>query len=413
MALFEFTGVSEAGKAVKGMREADSQKALRAVLRKEGVYLTDVTLGERGKAGAKDAAGSTDVDVKRLFTGRIKTDDIAITTRQLATLVGAGIPLVEALAALVEQVEHPRLRRIVSQVRQRVNEGSSLGDAMNEHHATFGNLYVNMIRAGESSGALDVVLVRLADFTESQAKLRGKIVGALAYPAVMVLVAVIIIGLLFTVVIPKVTQIFTDMNVELPIYTRLLIAAADFMRDYWYLAIAGLVLATLGARAWLRTPRGKLQADVAILKLPILGELTRIIAMSRFSRTLSTLLSSGVPLLTAMDIVRNIVGNLVLQDVIEKARDNIREGESISAPLKRSGQFPPMVCHMISVGERSGQLEDMLKKVADTYDQQVETKVSAMTSLLEPVMIIAMGGSVAFIVAAILMPILQLNSFVK
>lgn len=413
MALFEFAGVNEAGKAIKGMREADSQKALRAVLRKEGVYLTEVALGATGKAGDKGEAGSGDVDVKRFFTGRIKTDDIAITTRQLATLIGAGIPLVEALAALVEQVEHPRLRRIVSQVRQRVNEGAALGDALNDHIEVFGNLYVNMIRAGESSGALDVVLIRLADFTESQAKLRGKVVGALAYPAVMVLVAIIIIGILFTVVIPKVTQIFTDMNVELPIYTRVLIFMADIARDYWYLVIAAVVLVVLGFRAWMRTAAGQLRADTMILKLPVIGHLTRIIAMSRFSRTLSTLLSSGVPLLTAMDIVRNIVGNQVLQGVIEKARDSIREGESISTPLKRSGQFPPMVCHMISVGERSGQLEDMLKKVADTYDQQVDTKVAAMTSLLEPVMIIAMGGSVAFIVAAILMPILQLNSFVK
>jgi general secretion pathway protein F len=410
MALYEFQGLNDAGKAIKGMREADSQKALRATLRKEGVFLTDVKFGAGTGAKGKEAA---DADAKKFFVGRVSSDDVAIMTRQLATLVGAGIPLVEALNALVEQIEHPRLRRIVSQLKQRVNEGSSLGDAVADHPKVFTNLYINMIRAGESSGALDIVLIRLADFTESQAKLRSKVVGALAYPAMMVVVAFIIVGILFTTVIPKVTQIFKDMDAVLPFYTRALIAASDFAQNYWYLVIAFVVATAVGLRAWLRTPKGRLRWHTIELKLPLMGNLTRLIAMSRFSRTLSTLLSSGVPLLTAMDIVRNIVGNLILQDVIEKARESIREGESIAAPLKRSGQFPPMICHMIAVGERSGQLEEMLKKVADTYDAQVETRVAAMTSLLEPIMIVLMGGGVAFIVAAILMPILQMNTFVK
>ena len=410
MPLFEYTGLNEAGKSVKGMREADSQKTLRALLRKDGIFLTQVATSAGAAAGGKV---EEETGAKRWFTPRVKTDDIAIMTRQLATLIGAGIPLVEALGALVEQVEHPRLRKVISQVKQRVNEGSSLADALNQHTKVFSNLYINMIRAGESAGALDVVLTRLADFTESQAKLRSKIVGALAYPAIMVLVGVIIIGILFTTVIPKVTQIFKDMDVVLPIYTRVLIAVSDFTRDYWYLAIALVVGFVVAVRAYLRTPGGQLNWHTWALKVPVFGDLVRLIAMSRFSRTLATLLSSGVPLLTAMEIVRNIVGNLILQDVIKKAADAIREGESISTPLKRSGEFPPMVCHMIAVGERTGELENMLGKVADTYDTQVEARVTALTSLLEPIMIVLMGGGVGFVVAAILVPILQMNTFVK
>lgn len=410
MALYEYMGLSDAGKSVKGLREADSQKALRGVLRKEGIFLTEVSVstGTRQGATAEEQSGT-----RKLFVRGISTDDIAITTRQLAVLVGAGIPLVESLSALVEQIEHPRLQRIISQVKQRVNEGSSLGDALADHGKVFTNLYINMIRAGESSGALDVVLNRLADFTESQAKLRNKVFGALAYPAVMALVAFIIIGILFTTVIPKVTVIFESMQVVLPIYTRILIGLSTFTRSYWYVVVAMAVLSVMGIRAYVRTPKGHLRWHRAQLKLPLFGSLIRLIAMSRFARTLSTLLSSGVPLLVSMDIVRNIVGNIVLQDVLKKATDAIREGESISAPLKRSGEFPPMVCHMISVGERSGELEEMLKKVADTYDNQVETRVSALTSLMEPVMIVLMGGSVAFIVASIMMPILQMNTLAR
>lgn len=411
MALYEFTGVTDAGKNIKGIREADSQKALRAYLRKEGVYLTAVNVATSRRGDGK--AGAAENGSRKLFLGRVGTDDIAIMTRQLATLIGAGIPLVEALGALVEQVEHPRLQRIVSQVRSRVNEGTSLGDALNDHQGVFSNLYINMVRAGESSGTLELVLGRLADFTESQARLRSKVLGALAYPAVMMLVAFIIVGILFTTVIPKVTAIFTDMAVELPFYTRALIRVSDFVQSYWYVVIALFVAVIVGIRSWVRTPKGRARWHRIQLNLPVFGPLVRTIAMSRFSRTLGTLLSSGVQMLVAMDIVRAIVGNVVLEDVVEKARDSIREGESISGPLKRSGEFPPMVCHMIAVGERSGQLEEMLKKVADTYDSQVDSKVGALTSLLEPIMIVAMGGGVAFIVAAIMMPILQLNQFTQ
>jgi len=414
MPVFEYTGLTEAGKNVRGIRDAESSKVLRQLLRKDGVYLTEARAAEAGAVVGEQKTGlSREVDVGAMlgFAG-VSAQDLAIATRQLATLIGAGIPLVEALTALVDQIEQPRLKRIMGVVKQKVNEGSSLADALREHPKVFSELYVNMIRAGESSGALDVVLVRLADFTESQAQLRNKILGAMLYPAIMVVVGIAIVGILFVVVIPKVTKIFEDMNVALPWTTRILIGVSSFARDYWYVVLVSLPLLVFGLRRFMRTPRGREWWDRTQLRAPVFGELIRMLSLSRFAKTLATLLASGVPLLTAMDIVKNIVSNTLLASVIDKARDAIREGESIAAPLKRSGQFPPLVYHMIAIGERSGQLEEMLQNVARSYEAQVEMRIGALTSLLEPVMIVAMGGGVAFIVFSILMPIMQLNTFI-
>jgi general secretion pathway protein F len=414
MPVFEYTGLTEAGKNVRGLRDAESSKTLRQLLRKDGVYVTEARPAEAGQiAGDQKTGMAREVDVAALFgMSGVSSQDLAIATRQLATLIGAGIPLVEALTALVDQIEHPRLKRIMGVVKQKVNEGSSLAAALGENPKVFGDLYVNMIRAGESSGALDVVLIRLADFTEAQAQLRNKIIGAMLYPAIMVVVGVAIVGILFAVVIPKVTKIFDDMNVTLPWTTRLLIFLSNIVRDYWYLIIIGTPALLYGIRRWMKTPKGTAFWDKTQLKVPVLGDLIRMLAISRFAKTLSTLLASGVPLLTAMDIVRNIVTNTLLSSVIDNARDAIREGESIAAPLKRSGQFPPLVYHMIAIGERSGQLEEMLSNVARSYESQVDMRIGALTSLLEPVMIVLMGGGVAFIVFSILMPIMQLNTFI-
>jgi len=412
--VYEYTGLTEAGKNVRGIRDAESSKVLRQILRKDGVYLTDARAAEAGAVVGEQKTGlSREVDIPAMlgFAG-VSSQDLAIATRQLATLIAAGIPLVDALTALVDQIEQPRLKRIMGVVKQKVNEGASLADALREHPKVFSELYVNMIRAGESSGALDVVLVRLADFTESQAQLRNKIIGAMLYPAIMVVVGIAIVGILFVVVIPKVTKIFDDMNVTLPWTTRILIGVSSFARDYWYVVLVAIPALVFGLRRFVRTARGRAWWDRTKLGAPVFGELIRMLSLSRFAKTLATLLASGVPLLTAMDIVRNIVSNTLLADVIDKARDAIREGESIAAPLRRSGQFPPLVYHMIAIGERSGQLEEMLQNVARSYEAQVEMRVGALTSLLEPVMIVAMGGGVAFIVFSILMPIMQLNTFV-
>ncbi len=404
MAVFAYKALDQRGKNVEGLKEADSAKSLRTALRRDGLYLTEV-VGEK-----QQKAASPEVNVRRWVGGRVKADDVAVATRQMAVLVNAGIPLVDALTALVEQVDHERLKRVLSAVKQRVNEGSSLADALAQHPKAFNNLYVNMIRAGESSGALDVVLFRLADFTEAQARLRSKILGTLTYPAAMVLIGAAVMGILFTVVIPKITKIFDDTKVVLPWTTKALIGFANFVHDWWWAVGLLLAAAVYGFLRWRRTPAGRARWDVWVLDAPVFGSLVRQVAVARFSRTLATLLKSGVPLLTSMDIVRNIVGNSRLAAVIEEARESIKEGESIAAPLKRSGEFPPLVHHMIAIGEKSGELEEMLGNVANAYDSQVETKIAALTSLLEPIMIVVMGVAVAFIVFSILMPILQINT---
>ncbi len=405
MPVFEFKALDRRGKTVEGLREADSPKTLRTTLRREELFLTEV-LGQKEAA----AAAKREVSVRRFVAGRITADDIAITTRQLAVLIGAGVPLVEALTALVDQVDHERMKRVVSDVKQRVNEGSSLADAMAIHPRVFSTLYVNMIRAGESSGALEVVLVRLADFTESQARLRSKIVGTLTYPAAMLLIGTAIMLILFTVVIPKITKIFDETRVTLPWTTRALIGFSTTIHDWWWAFVLVAGLGVWGVVRWRRTEAGRAAWDRRVLTAPIFGPLVRQIAIARFSRTLATLLKSGVPLLTSLDIVKNIVGNVRLAKVVEESREAIKEGESIAAPLKRSGEFPPLVYHMVAIGERSGQLEEMLNNVANAYEAQVETKIGALTSLLEPFMIVGMGVAVAFIVFSILMPILQINT---
>ncbi|QRK04651.1 type II secretion system inner membrane protein GspF [Archangium violaceum] len=418
MPVFEYKALDQAGKPIRGMLEADSPKTLRSQLRKDGKFLTEVIgQAEGGRAGVRKGANAAqadrEVNFSKLTRGRITTDDIAITTRQLATLLGAGVTLVESLTALVDQVEKERLKIILSDVKGRVNEGSSLGDALAVHQKVFGSLYVNMIRAGEHSGALDTVLMRLADFTESQSKLQQKVIGTMTYPAIMVVVGVGILTMLMVVVIPKVTKIFTTMKATLPITTRILIWVSTFLQDWWFIIFPVVVGTVFALTSYFRSPKGKPVWDRWALKAPIFGGLLRLLAISRFARTLATLLKSGVPLLTAMDITKAVVTNSVLSDVVEKARDAVREGESIAAPLKRSGEFPPLVYHMVSIGERSGQLEDMLLSVADSYENQVNVRIGALTSMLEPILTVFMGVIIAFVAFSVLMPILQVNSAIR
>ena len=412
MPVFEYRGLSAAGKQVTGLLEADSSKSLRAQLRKIDVFLTDV-LGQSEARTGRKAAADREVQFGKMFQGRVSSEDVAVITRQLSTLLHAGVTLVESLAALVDQTEKDRLKRALSDVKQRVNEGSSLADALGQHPRIFGNLYVNMVRAGEASGALDAVLARLADFTEGQAKLKQKLVGTLIYPAIMTVIGGGILVMLMTVVVPKVTRIFETMQATLPWTTRLLIFASNLLSGWWWLIIPVVVGSVVGSVAWTRSANGRPLFDAWVLKLPVAGSLLRMLLVSRFSRTLATLLKAGVPMLTAMDITKNVVTNTVLAGVVEMARDAIREGESIAGPLKRSGQFPPLVYHMVAVGERSGQLEEMLLNVADSYENQVNVRLGALTALLEPLIIVAMGAIIAFVAFSILMPILQLNTTIR
>ncbi len=407
MPIYEYKGLNKAGKQVKGLLDAESVNVLRSTLQAKGIFVTEVFEG-RGQAGS---AQNRDVNFTKMFE-RVKISDIAVFTRQMATLIRAGIPLLETLSALTEQAEKEELKRILSDIRRRVNEGSSLANVLGDHPKAFTPLYVNMVRAGESSGNLDVVLDRLTGFLDAQIELRSKIIGAMVYPIIMAFVGVGILGVLFAFVIPKVTAIFKNQGQALPWITNLLIGSSELIGSYWWIifpTLAGIVIAFV---RWTRSKTGEIKWDRFVLKIPIVGSLVRMIAISRFSSTLATLLASGVPLLTALDIVKNILGNTRLVEVIEDARVNIREGESIAQPLKRSGEFPPLVTHMIAVGERSGQLEEMLENVAFSYKQQVDIQIDAMTKVLEPIMIVGMGIVVAFIVFAIMLPILQLNQSV-
>lgn len=408
MPVYEYKGLNTKGKQVKGVEDAESVRTLRGVLKAQGIFLTEAWEASSAEAPKKDR----DVDFKQLLT-RIKASDIAVLTRQMATLLRAGIPLMDTLEALLDQVEKVKLRRILAEVKEQVKEGSAFADALQKHPSVFSRLYINMVRAGEAAGTLDVVLQRLADFTESQVKLRNKISSSMAYPVIMMLMGSGIVSFLFVYVIPKVTAILTDLEVSLPLSTQIMIGLSNFLQGYWWLLLGVVGGSIYGARRYLRTKKGHDQWDRFVLKVPLFGGLVRMMAVSRFTKTLATLLSSGVPLLTALEIVENVLNNVVLSDVVGSARVAIREGQDISGPLKRSGQFPPMVTHMIAVGERSGQLESMLVNVSDAYDTEVENRVNALTSLLEPLMIVGMGLVTAFILFSILLPILKINESIQ
>ena len=408
MAVFEYRGVeAQSGNAAKGYRDADNLKALRALLRKDGILLTSATEGDEKKVGVQ-----REIDFFSVFH-RVTSGDIAIMTRQLATLVKAGVPLIDSISALVEQVEKEALVKILTAVRETLNEGTSFAKSLEAHPKAFPPLYTNMVAAGEASGTLDAVLSRLADFMEGQAQLKTKIVSALAYPVMMGVVGSAIVTLLMVVIVPKVTAMFDSMDQVLPWYTQLLIFISSVVANAWW-AIALLIAGGIyGFRRWRSTPEGLLQWHRFVLRLPLFGRLSLLTAVVRFARTLATLLGSGVPLLPAMGIVKNVLGNAELELVVQDAIGSIREGESIAEPLKRSGRFPPMVTHMITVGERTGQLEEMLDNVSRAYESEVDASVPTLTSLLEPAVIVIMGGAVAFIAMSILMPLVQMNDMVQ
>ncbi len=415
MPAYAYTGLDTLGKTIKGIETADSVPALKGALKRKGVYLTAVTEAAGGSAassratgGGGTSVGSREIDFSQ-YLDRIKPKDVSGMTRLLSTLLCAGVTLPEALLALTDQVESPRFRNILSDVGSRVNEGSSLADAMANHPKVFNNLYLNMIRAGEASGSLETVLIRIAEFMDQQEELRGKVTTAMFYPMAMGVVGVGVVTLLMVKVVPSIADIFSGQGAELPLSTRALIGLSDFVVGYWWLIIMASVGTVMGWRRWKATTAGRLILDRTILSLPVIGQLARKIAVARFSRTLATMLASGVQLLQALDIVRTLLGNVVLEKVLTQARDEIREGEGIAPALKRSGQFPPLVTHMIAVGERSGQLEQMLIDVANAYDREVNTALTRMTAMLEPLMIVAMGGSVGFIVFSIMQPIMMLN----
>jgi general secretion pathway protein F len=419
MPVYAWKGLSTAGKSVSGTRESDGPKALRQALRKENILISEVreVVGGRQAKRALASGGSgakglhREVDLKGYFE-RVRPRDVAVFTRQMATLLHAGIPLAEAMTALAEQSDNKKFQMILAGIKQKVNEGGSFADAMTEHPKVFPDLYTNMVRSGETAGNLDAVLARLADFLDAQIELRAKVSSAMAYPILMTIVGSLVLGFLMVVVVPPIASIFADSGKSLPWNTQLLVFVADIVGGYWWLLVPLVVGGYLLFRHWAKKPKGRATMDRFKLRVVLIGKLVRFIAVARFSRTLATMLASGVPVLTALEIVKRVLNNSVLEKVVEDARVAIREGESIAATLKKSGQFPTMMCHMVAVGERSGQLEAMLENVAGAYERDVATEVSKLTSILAPLMIVIMAVGVGFIVFSILMPIIEMGQMV-
>lgn len=407
MAVFEYKGVTASGKSVGGIIDAESPRLARQKLRTDGIFPTEV-VEEKGLK----ARWSQDISLKGLFQ-RIGHQDVSVMTRQLATLLKAGLPLVSSLNALAEQVDNPRLKKTITQIRERVNEGSSLAAALEEFPKVFPNLYISMVGAGEASGALELVLFRLAEYLESQVRIRNRIRAALIYPAVMTVVGFGVLAVLFTFVVPKFVAIFEELQQTLPLPTVILIGISDFARSYWYLILLLTAASFYLLARYRETPRGREHYDRLLLRIPVFGRLIMLGIVIRFTRTLSTLLSSGVPLLKAMDILTAVVNHSVFGKAISSARESVTEGASLSQPLKQSGIFPPIVIHMIASGEQSGALEEMLAKVAEIYEEEADTLASTLMSLLEPVLILGMAVIVAFIVISILLPLLEMNQIVR
>jgi general secretion pathway protein F len=407
MPVFEYTALDKTGKSLSGVIDADSKIVARQKLRGTGIFPVEV----------KETAARTVDGKKNIFSfasmfSRVKAEEVQAATRQLATLLGAGIPLIAALEALIQQAASASLKKVLSHIKESVNEGNSFTNSLAQHPSLFSNIYINMVRAGEASGSLDVVLERLAEFGEHQQALRGRFKAALVYPIFMAFVGAAVLFYLITFIVPNITRIFTEMNQALPLPTIILISVSHFMRSFWWILLVLVICLLIGAREFIRRPHGRRIWDELKLRLILVGPINRKMALARFGRTLGSLLQSGVPLLTSLQIVRNIVNNVLIAQTIDEATGEIREGKSLYASLAKSQWFPPVVLQMISVGEQSGELEVMLGKMASSYEREVEADIMGMTALIEPVMILMMGLIVLFIVVSILLPIFEMNQLV-
>lgn len=402
MALYEYKGLNRKGKTVRGTVNADNQRSARAQLKKEGVFIQSLKDRTKKKKGKKQGSHTN---------AKVSIDDMAMYTRQLATLIRANIPLVECLNGVADQTENQVLKDVTREIKDSVNEGISLAKAMQRYPNIFSKIFVSMVEAGEASGTLDVILLRLTEFTESQNELQSKLKSAMMYPFIMLGFTLILLIVMNVWMIPKIIVIFEEFpDLVLPWYSKAVIDMSNFMIDYWIMILASLFGVSFLFKKWKSTPSGSDQYDSLSLKVPFFGKLTRMVAVSRFTKTLSTLLTGGVPMLQALDIVKNVIDNAVLEKAVIKARDNISEGETIATPLKKSGEFPPIVIHMIAIGEKTGELENMLEQISDSYDFQVKTKIDGLTSVLEPVMIIMLGGMIGAIILAIMVPLLEISN---
>jgi general secretion pathway protein F len=393
MPVYEYLALDKNGKNRKGIIDADSASSARKKLRTAGNYpinIKESSTKKHTKSGRKSISFS-------LFE-RIRAKEVHIFTRQIATLLGAKIPLIPALTSLINQTVNPAFKKVIAQIKESVNEGNTLTNALAEHPRIFSNIYVNMIRAGEASGSLDIVLERLADFGEKQEALKGRLSAALIYPCIMALICVGVLFILITYIIPNITHVFVEMDKVLPLPTRILLGVSDFLKNYWF-AIAVLLVGTIVAmRFFFRSKYGQSIWDLFLLKVPVIGSVVQKVILTRFASTLGSLLESGVGLIASLEIIKTIVNNSHISKVVDDAIIQIREGKSMTVSLGNSPWFPPMFVQMVGVGEQAGNLEKMLIKVADAYEREVETAVLGMTSLIEPIMIVGMGGVVGMII---------------
>jgi type IV pilus assembly protein PilC len=401
--VFVWKGRTISGEIQTGELELNTQDEVLAALRKKRVIITSVREKPKG----------FNLNMPGMGPG-VTTRDLAIFTRQFATMINAGLPLVQCLDILSKQTEKESFRAIIGAVTCEVEAGNTLAESLakKEHQRVFDELFVNMVEAGEAGGILDDILMRLATFIEKAEALKRKIQGAMVYPGVVMSVAVLATSFMLIFIIPTFARMFTGFGAELPLPTKIVMGLSSFLRSYWWAMILGLVGFGVGLQRYYRTERGHYHIDKLLLKVPVLGDVLRKGAVARFTRTLGTLISSGVPILTGLEITARTSGNRVIQEAIMAARSSIREGETIAAPLRESGVFPPMVVQMISVGEETGALDDMLTRIADFYDSEVDTAVDALTSLIEPLMIVFMGGVVGGMVVAMYLPMFKLINVV-
>jgi type IV pilus assembly protein PilC len=399
MAVFTYQGRGSAGTMTGEIEAADRTSAV-GELRRRAILVTKINEKAGGKAPSK--AG-----------GKVKDKEMAIFTRQFSTMIDAGLPLVQCLNILAEQSESKTLRSVTGQVARHVEAGSTLADALRRHPRTFDDLFTNLVEVGEAGGILDVVLQRLAAYIEKAAALKRKVKAAMVYPCAIIGVALLVVIFMLTFVIPTFAQMFKDLGADLPLPTKIVMMLSDFVRGYILLLIAGMIGAVMALRSYYRTEGGRATIDALMLKTPVFGTLVRKVAVARFTRTLGTLVQSGVPILDGLRITARTAGNKVVEKAVLQCRAAVTEGKTLADPLRTSGVFPPMVTQMISVGEQTGALDAMLSKIADFYDDEVDTAVSTLTSLLEPIMIVFLGVVVGGLVVAMYLPIFKLVTLVK
>ncbi len=401
MARFRYVALDRAGKTIRGEIAAENPEEVKRRLRDMGYFPSDI-------AGAEQVSLS---QPRRLRRGRgVSGSDVVIMTRQLADMTAARLPMFRSLSVLVEQADRQALRDLLEEVRTDVREGHPLSEALHRHPRQFPDLYVNMVRAGETSGQLDAVLLRLAEFLEKSMQRRSQVVSALLYPAVLMTVAVGAVAFIIGFLIPKLSSLFVELEQTLPLLTRMLLLIANALSATWWMLAVLLVVLVIGTRWYARTEAGKAWLDLLVLRVPILGSVWHKMAISRLARTLGTMLEGGVPVLAALEISGNAVANRPLMRAVEAVREDVREGTAMAAALGRAGVFPPLLVHMAGVGEETGQLPDMMIRVADSLDFEVDSTLGRLTTLLEPFIIVVMGVIVGFIVLAVLLPIFQINA---